>query len=224
MRDVWSESLKKSFIQIWIIELALHASDIRKHVKSVTWQSLLWFKDYFFAFMCLMIFMASIKNLVGSHRPFFFQVCNPNLGLNCTLGSFVGQDYVCTNTETSSYMLFESSRSFPSGHVIVSVYSCFFLMWYLQTRLSKMSLTLALVHLLCSLWIVVCSVTRITDHWHHLSDVIGGLLLSLPFVFFAVSELASLNIERLNTFLNFQCHVLCKCFKPRREKSDTIEH
>lgn len=139
--------------------------------------------------MCLMILMASIKNLVGSYRPFFFEVCRPNLGLNCSLGSFIDKHFECTNYETSKYMLFDSRRSFPSGHVVVSVYSCLFFMYYLQTKLSKLPFLISVIHLLVSLWLVVCGISRITDNWHHVSDVIGGFLLTLPFVFYAVSKI-----------------------------------
>lgn len=132
--------------------------------------------------------MATIKNLTGIQRPFFFEVCKPNLALNCTRGNYVSSEFECTNESVNEYMLSESTRSFPSGHVVSVVYSCGVLMWYLQVRTAKHRLLVSFLHLVCLLWIAVCSVTRITDNWHHVSDVLGGFLMTLPFIFYNVSR------------------------------------
>lgn len=148
----------------------------------------MWFKSYYFVFMCEMIFMLFVKNQLGVYRPFFLEVCQPDLAINCTTGTYIRADYECTNKQTLEILVTESKKSFPSGHVCVSVYSCFFLMWYLQTRFSKTPLYLTLLHLTCCLWIALCSVTRITDNWHHWFDVVGGAVLTLPFVVYSVSD------------------------------------
>jgi membrane-associated phospholipid phosphatase len=142
---------------------------------------------YFFTFISLIILMSTVKNLSGVHRPFFFDICKPNLGLNCTQGSYVSSEFECTNTEANAYVVSESTRSFPSGHVVSVVYSCAVLMWYLQAKISKFPLVVTFLHLICILWMTVCSVSRITDNWHHVSDVLGGLILTLPFVVYNVS-------------------------------------
>lgn len=141
-----------------------------------------------------MIVMVTFKNLAGALRPFFFDVCKPDLAMNCTRGTFIS-DYQCTNLEVNAYTIFETGRSFPSGHVVVSVYACGFLMWYLQRRIFKLPLLLSFLHIVCLLWIAICSVTRITDHWHHLIDVFGGFVLTLPFVFYVVSNKISRTCE-----------------------------
>lgn len=171
-----------------MIELLLQGDDFSKNFKKVTLRAIKWFLYYFFAFMALMLVMASLKNLVGTFRPFFFDVCKPDLAANCTTGTYISSDFQCTNLDHSDYLLFEVRRSFPSGHVVCSVFSCGVLMWYLQKRISKLPLLLAFMHIVCIVWIMICSVTRITDNWHHLIDVIGGLVLTLPFVFYVVSK------------------------------------
>lgn len=150
-------------------------------------RSLIWFKYYFLTFIALIILMATIKNTSGVNRPFFFDICKPDLAVNCTLGTFVSADFKCTNSEVSDYILSESTRSFPSGHVVSVVYACCVFMWYMQTRISKLPLIMILIHLICLLWMAYCSVTRVTDNWHHVSDVVGGIVLTLPFVYYFVS-------------------------------------
>lgn len=148
-----------------------------------------WFLHYSFSFMSLMIVMASLKNLTGTFRPYFLDVCQPDLAQNCTTGSYISADFQCTNLNHSDYFLFEARRSFPSGHVVCSAFSCGVLMWYLQKRLTKIPLLLAFTHLVCVLWVMICSVTRITDNWHHPVDVLGGYIITLPFVIYLVSEI-----------------------------------
>lgn len=138
--------------------------------------------------MALTIVMASAKNLVGSYRPFFFDLCRPDVAVNCTTGEYISSDYKCTNPSASQYEIFNVNRSFPSGHVVVSAYSSIVLMWYLQHRIQKFPLLLTFTHLLSVMWMMLCGVTRITDHWHHVHDVIGGFLLTLPFAIYVVSN------------------------------------
>lgn len=164
--------------------------------------------------------MSTVKNLSVVHRPFFFDVCKPDLAVNCTKDSYVSADFKCTNLEVSEYLLSESTRSFPSGHVVSAVYSCCVFMWYLQTRISKFPMLLIFVHIVCLLWMAVCCATRITDNWHHVSDVIGAILITIPFIFYTVRFRTLRTIDEFhNEFFIFQCHVLCKNF---RVKTNTV--
>lgn len=138
--------------------------------------------------MILTIFMTLLKNLVGAHRPIFFQICQPDKAQNCTKGDYISPDYECTNPIATEFLLFEVRRSFPSGHAMTSVYMTLFFMRYLQARFSKCPLLLAAIHLICIAWVVLCCVSRITEHYHHVGDVIGGIILALPFLFYAVGN------------------------------------
>lgn len=131
--------------------------------------------------------MSTVKNLSGVHRPFFFDICKPDLAVNCTNGAYISSDFQCKNQDASEYVLSESTRSFPSGHVVSVVYSCCVFMWYLQIRISKFPLLLTFTHLLCFLWMAVCSITRISDNWHFVTDVLGAIIMTLPFVIYVVS-------------------------------------
>lgn len=152
-------------------------------------RSLVWFKYYFVCFISLVIVSSTIKNLFGSLRPFFFDVCKPDGASNCTAGSII-ERYNCTNTEMSPYVVFESQRSFPSGHTYSVTYSSFVLIYYIQTRLREMpsKLFVVLMYLIILLWTSFCCVTRISDNWHHPIDVIGAIILTLPFSYYSVSN------------------------------------
>lgn len=150
----------------------------------------MWFKNYYFGFMTSTILMMTLKNLAGVYRPNFIALCNP--AVNCTKDEYIDAGFHCVNI--SDDVLAEMRKSFTSGHVVLSVYGTVYLMWYLHTRLAKFPLLLGFVNTILLSWLVVCSVTRVTDHWHHTADVLMGLLIALSF-----------NI--------FVCFVLCKNFK-----------
>lgn len=180
--------------QMWILELSLQGKEVRKKFMAVTLMAVRWFLHYFFAFMSLMVVMASMKNLAGTYRPFFFEVCKPDVLYDCKTGTYMSPYFQCTTLNHSDYFLFEAKRSFPSGHVVCSVFSCGVLMWYLHKRIYEFPYLLAFCHLVCFLWITVLSITRITDNWHHPIDVLGAFLVTLPFVFYVVRD-------QLNDFL-----------------------
>lgn len=139
--------------------------------------------------MILMIFMTLLKNLVGGLRPIFLQMCKPDKAVNCSIGKYIDSDYKCTNPVATEFLLFEIRRSFPSGHAMASVYITFFFMRYLEARFAKFRVTLSAVHFICGIWVVVCCVSRITEHYHHVGDVVAGIILAIPFVFYSVSKI-----------------------------------
>lgn len=161
--------------------------EIKKRFIATTLRSLKWFIYYYVVFMILMTFNTLLKNLVGSLRPIFFQMCQPDIAANCSIGQFIS-NYKCTNPLASEFTLFEIGRSFPSGHATASVYITFFFMSYLQARFSNFPVTLSAIHFVCSIWVVVCCVSRITEHYHHVGDVIAGVILAIPFLFYSVSN------------------------------------
>lgn len=173
----------------WILEFILTRSlSFKEKFMKSTKLALKWLIFYFFTFISLIILMSTVKNLSGVQRPFFFAVCKPDLANNCTAGTFVSSKFECTNENISDYIISESMRSFPSGHVVSVAYSCLVFMWYMQKRISTPHLLVTSSHLICLLWIAYCSITRITDHWHHTSDVIGAMVMTIPFVIYCVSE------------------------------------
>lgn len=170
------------------IEFAKERKEWKKRFITISLRSFKYFIYYFTVYMICIIFSTLLKNLIGAHRPIFFQICQPDKAVNCTIGHFVNSDYECTNPVATEFFLFEIRRSFPSGHAVVSVYITLFFMRYLQARFSKWPITLAAVHLFCLVWVTVCCVSRIIEHYHHVEDVIAGIILPLPFLFYAVSR------------------------------------
>ncbi|KAL7031438.1 hypothetical protein ACKWTF_007014 [Chironomus riparius] len=143
-------------------------------------KTLFWFKDYAVNLVFLLLMMDVTKVLVGEHRPHFLDTCRPDAAINCTVGDFI-TDYECTNKNISSYSLRDVSRSFPSGHASISTYASLFMIWYLQCRLPKLKsmFLVPFLQILLALWVSLCSVSRVTNHRHHWTDVIGGIILGV---------------------------------------------
>lgn len=188
-----SRKLQIIELQIWLTELSLELlkerNDIKSRLITTSLRSLKWFIYYYAVFMILMIFMTLLKNLVGGLRPIFLIMCQPDKAVNCSAGEFINSDFVCMNPVATEFTLFEIRRSFPSGHAMASVYITFFFMRYLEARFAKFRVTLSAVHLVCIIWVVVCCTSRITEHFHHVGDVIAGIIFAIPFFFYSVSKI-----------------------------------
>ncbi|KAL3868278.1 hypothetical protein ACJMK2_041105 [Sinanodonta woodiana] len=154
------------------------------------------FGIFLFGFVITQIFTEVLKNAVGRLRPNFFDLCRPDFSrIDCSQGYIT--NYTCTNDEHSASTLRNSRQSFPSGHAVFSVFTSMYLVLYIQKRLHisyshflKPTIQAALV-----LLSVLCSVSRITDHMHHSSDVIAGI--GIGFVV-ACSVFYSLGTKFLN--------------------------
>lgn len=127
----------------------------------------------------------------------------------------------------SDYQLRDSSRSFPSGnlarkkfkiqifsfakfvlhsagHASITVYTSLFLIWYLQCRIPKLLSLFFVPFLQCLmiLWTCLCCISRITDHRHHTTDVLGGSILGIVFAFYTCYVLS-------NNFCDDRSAVVC---------------
>lgn len=137
-----------------------------------------------YGFMAHTVLLIVLKNLVGRPRPHFYDVCSPVLssGLECTTGLYV-QDYICSNENFSPKRIQEAYQSFPSGHASYIVYGMSFLILYLETRVKYKSFRLlkAIFQFTCVMLAVVVCMSRITDNYHHWTDVVAGGLIGLVF-------------------------------------------
>lgn len=129
----------------------------------------------------------AVKFFTRSHRPHFLETCKPDMMLNCTLGTFVS-DYTCTNKEANWYQITDASMSFFSGHAATCVYSCFFIIWYIQRRTKGESIFL-IPFIQATL---VClgyygSISRVFDHRHHWYDVLTGAIAGVTTAYHTVS-------------------------------------
>ena len=111
------------------------------------------------------------------------EVCNPNV--NCTSDNtmFI-TDYICQGKEAESLFQEEENDarlSFPSGHASISGAVMGFLVIYLQTRRCETPACFILLKPVVQLGILILeswiAMTRVSDYYHHITDVICGLLL-----------------------------------------------
>ncbi|XP_054277664.1 phospholipid phosphatase homolog 1.2 homolog isoform X2 [Macrosteles quadrilineatus] len=140
------------------------------------YQSMAWYREYLSGLLIVFFLTCVGKVLVGEPRPHFLDTCKPFQAFNCTSGYI--SSYTCTNLEVSHIKLRDASKSFPSGHASLSVYSFMFCAWYLQQRLVGVSsLVVAWLQVMFLTWALVCSITRITDRRHHWWDALAGAVL-----------------------------------------------
>ncbi|GMR59682.1 hypothetical protein PMAYCL1PPCAC_29877, partial [Pristionchus mayeri] len=115
------------------------------------------------------------KYSVDRLRPHFIDVCQP-IGFNCTFPHELVTNYSCSGSD--EYNLRESRLSFFSGHAATAFYTSLFISIYLESRLrprgfsSTILRSIHIVLLVISLWV---SCTRITDNFHHPTDVLTGI-------------------------------------------------
>ncbi|TGZ62313.1 hypothetical protein CRM22_007501 [Opisthorchis felineus] len=115
------------------------------------------------------------KIAVGRPRPHFLDVCQPNITLvNCT--GFINE-YSCQGTRTKA--LHDMNLSFVSGHSSITAVTVTYVVLYLQKRL-KLACAPMLRPVLQTA--IVCfglyvAISRFTDNKHHVTDIIGGVIL-----------------------------------------------
>jgi phosphatidate phosphatase len=114
------------------------------------------------------------KHVIGRFRPHFMNVCQPIMpdGTNCTnpknLNRYI-EDFTCSNADFSEYRVRDASKSFPSGHSSLAMYSMGFAAFYVHRRLTwdgprtlKPILEFSLITMA---WYTALS--RVSDYKHH---------------------------------------------------------
>lgn len=144
--------------------------------------------EYLLGLVVVIALMEFGKASSGRLRPHFLTVCQPNwTATPCESDpvAFV-QDAHCLQNDPNK--LRQARHSFPSGHAAVATYSWLFLAIYLRHVLNSMVLFDALSKCIyfknflvfCyGVFAVVCCVTRVTDFWHHPTDVVAGAAMGL---------------------------------------------
>ncbi|CAH0695667.1 unnamed protein product [Spodoptera exigua] len=147
------------------------------------------YRTYIYGLIINLSIVEVMKGVVGSPRPTFFDLCEPDAGKTCNGSEYV-KDFRCTSMKYASWYQMDSYRSFPSGHTSLSVYCGLFIAWYLQRRAFDWShrsiFMVPMLQLLCISYAAVCSLTRITDHRHHWWDVLVGSFIGVVTVLYAV--------------------------------------
>lgn len=98
------------------IELTTQGAETRRVLLRRLWR---WYRDSALGICLVLLVVEMGKVVVGEHRPHFLATCEPDTEASCRPGSFV-EHFRCTRP--ASYLLTDSSRSFPSGHSAVSVF------------------------------------------------------------------------------------------------------
>lgn len=100
-----------------LVEVDRH-NGLTRNCGRVIWK---WYRDFFIGLTGLLTFVEVAKVTMGEHRPHFITTCSPDVEERCIAGEYM-PDYQCTNQYYSSYIITDSSRSFPSGHAGASIY------------------------------------------------------------------------------------------------------
>ncbi|XP_076243457.1 phospholipid phosphatase 1 isoform X2 [Calliopsis andreniformis] len=179
-------------IVMWIAEFLCHPVDgydvTLGCAGSRTKQVWLWYGHYTIGIVALTFICDVMKTLIGEPRPHFLDTCRPREAENCT-DKYV-EVYTCTNTVDSEWFVSDSSKSFPSGHSALSMYTTVFIVWYLQNRLPSQTFFLKpWLQCMMFLWTVICSLSRIGDNRHHWWDVLAGDILGFTFGVLTVTVL-----------------------------------
>nr|QDR50978.1 wunen-like protein 3 [Heliconius melpomene] len=181
------------YLIIWAIETVLHRDDeysIKQNKLYTSARTAAFiYRDYIYGAVVNLTVLEVVKCVVGSPRPTFFDLCEPDRAKTCNGSEYISS-YTCTSSKYSRYLQIDSSRSFPSAHTSLSVYCGLFLAWYLQRRAfswhNRSVLIIPLVQILCVVYAVTCPLTRITDHRHHWWDVLAGAVMGVASVVYTI--------------------------------------
>jgi phosphatidate phosphatase len=134
------------------------------------------------------------KKWIGRLRPHFIAVCNPDLALiecvNIIDSNTFFYNYVSTSDYNFcrglDYELDKARQSFPSGHASYSTFAMLFLIIYLEARLHLLRLRFIkpLIQMTAFIAAILTSVSRVSDHHHRASDIIGGIVLGASVALF----------------------------------------
>ncbi|CAH2042048.1 unnamed protein product, partial [Iphiclides podalirius] len=164
--------------------------------------ALRWYKEYLYGVLINLTVVQTMKLVVGSPRPHFFDTCQPQEALTC-----VGQEYVSSYTCTKAYWLTQSDKSFPSGHTSLALHAGLFVAYYLGRRCVLRPKAVHVARSACVAAAVYCAVSRLWDNRHHWWDVLAGAFLSGPILHYTIKSLCG----------DFECPSPCK-----EDKEDAV--
>ncbi|GMS92695.1 hypothetical protein PENTCL1PPCAC_14870, partial [Pristionchus entomophagus] len=134
----------------------------------------------------------------GRLRPHFMDICKP-IGFACTEPHQYITHYTCSNT--NARRVYETRLSFFSGHSSTAIYSALFIAIYLESRLVPRNLLTgvrrAVQGTLIAAALIVCF-TRVTDNFHHPTDVLVGIAFGGVVAMVTASSVAGLCSYGLN--------------------------
>lgn len=120
-------------------------------------------------------------------RPNFLAMCKPDALTMCdTNGSAFITKYACTAHWKDARI---SQTSFPSGHAGAAAFSLLFVICFFRQGMffDPKNCFLSKFRISClsfyTVFAIFTFITRVSDGWHHETDVLGGILIGVA-VFF----------------------------------------
>merc|ERR1719318_671363 len=137
----------------------------------------------------------ALKTMVPMPRPHFITTCNPDWeALNCEQngGNNNFKLDLCLNSHNISMhkKIYDSMKSFPSGHAQLSCFAAVVAMAYIYQRVGTTYSTLwrYWLQFVCFLSAAFISSSRLQDHRHHVHDVVAGAALGSLLAFLAAKN------------------------------------
>ena len=205
----------------YMLSKQLKCSNNAKHseTKIKSWsekwfvKAIKYFLMYLWALLASQVIVNVLKHSIGTLRPNFFTVCNPNI--TCTSDDqLYHTDYSCQDISASKEASLRTS--FPSGHAAFSATSALFLVIYIQSKSRRpiritlfrnikaidafvvlLAPSLQLFCLILSSW---TSLLRVSDYKHHLLDVIVGYVIGA--VVGAITSCHALGWDKITVYQN----------------------
>ncbi|KAI8322108.1 PAP2-domain-containing protein, partial [Martensiomyces pterosporus] len=130
-----------------------------------------------------LMFTNGLKNVVGRPRPNLLARCLPEMPKEPLSDPPQGLSTIAICTQQDIAVLNEGFRSFPSGHTSLSFAGMTYLTYFLAGKLhifdrqghSVKSFVVFLPLLVAS----IVGATRVSDYWHHPTDVFFGAFLGI---------------------------------------------
>lgn len=192
--------------------------NVKSRLKASLVVAVKWMFDYLFIWSLMIVTMYLVKRVYGSHRPYFFSVCQPST-VNCTVGSLV-TDYTCENPDLTPKRRKLISESFPSAHACWATYISVFAICYIHSRIPKLKIKFikpALQGIFLA-YMLILGASRIFDNAHHPVDVLFGTLMGAAYSLFNVSRF----IHSDNNFKVFTDSSASSCPKVSSKKIKKI--
>ncbi|KAJ2234332.1 hypothetical protein H4R99_003881 [Coemansia sp. RSA 1722] len=130
-----------------------------------------------------LMFTNGLKNVVGRPRPNLLARCLPVHPKEPLHDPPQGLSSIDICTQTNMGVLNEGFRSFPSGHTSLAFAGMTYLMYFLAGKLhifDRQGHTYKSFVVFAPLLVAaIVGATRVSDYWHHPSDVIAGALIGL---------------------------------------------
>lgn len=133
-------------------------------------------------FSLCMLFIEIVKLYVGRLRPHFMTVCQPNITTSNCSKTFI-TSYTCEGKDLEA--IYDSRKSFPSGHSGAAWYVMTYLVMYIHFRIlanwPRLHVVCPLLQLAAICFAAYISISRLQDYKHHTGDVIGGAIVGIVF-------------------------------------------